>query len=93
MDVAVEVTNNNSDHIDTLASNNSDTITATATMDTNGNDNTLEVIDHSEAIEDNINEAASEDSGMSSVDNHNMSGETKSALKCYLFGTYCRIKS
>ena len=84
MDVAVEVTNNNSsdNNIDTLANNNIDTIdTITATtMDTNGNDNTLDTIDHSEHIEDNINEAASEDSGMSSVDNHNMSGESFNKL-------------
>ena len=39
---------------------------------TNNNDNTNE--EH-ETIEDNINEAASEDSGMSSVDNNNVTGK------------------
>ena len=44
----------------------------TANIDSNGNDKQEE--DH-DTIEDNINEAASEDSGMSSVDNHNLSGK------------------
>ena len=60
MDVALDVAG------DTIESGMSTTI------DTNGNDNTVEEHDN---IEDNINEAASEDSGMSSVDNHNLSGE------------------
>ena len=60
MDVALDVAG------DTIESSMSTTI------DTNGNDNTVEENDN---MEDNINEAASEDSGMSSVDNHNLSGE------------------
>ena len=58
-----------------------DTLDSSAVVDTNGNnsDNTTTAgsdnsQDH-DNMEDNINEAASEDSGMSSVDNHNMSGE------------------
>ena len=54
---------------------------------TNNNDHTNE--DH-ETIEDNINEAASEDSGMSSVDNNNVSGKQyfwihKKVIFCILF--------
>ena len=52
----------------------------TSNVDTNGNDNDA---DNDNNIEDNINEAASEDSGMSSVDNHNMSGR-KMSEKCLL---------
>ena len=50
-----------------------ETNSAAATTEnmTNNNDNTNE--EH-ETMEDNINEAASEDSGMSSVDNNNVSG-------------------
>ena len=50
--------------VDTNGNNSDNTTTA-------GSDNSQ---DH-DNMEDNINEAASEDSGMSSVDNHNMSGE------------------
>ena len=49
----------------------------TANIDSNGNDKQEE--DH-DTIEDNINEAASEDSGMSSVDNHNLSGKNNYSL-------------
>ena len=50
-----------------------ETNSAAATTEnmTNNNDNTNE--EH-ETMEDNINEAASEDSGMSSVDNNNVNG-------------------
>ena len=54
----------------------------------NGNDNASET-DNDNNIEDNINEAASEDSGMSSVDNHNMSGG-KMSEKCLLSAVYCQ---
>ena len=50
--------------VDTNGNNSDNTPTA-------GSDNSQ---DH-DNMEDNINEAASEDSGMSSVDNHNMSGQ------------------
>ena len=45
----------------------------TTGVDTNGNDQDVSE-ENDNIIEDSINEAASEDSGMSSVDNHNMSG-------------------
>ena len=60
----------------------------TSNVDTNGNDNASET-DNDNNIEDNINEAASEDSGMSSVDNHNMSGR-KMSEKCQLSAVYCQ---
>ena len=60
----------------------------TSNVDTNGNDNASET-DNDNNIEDNINEAASEDSGMSSVDNHNMSGR-KMSEKCLLSAVYCQ---
>ena len=69
MDLGVDLAN--------TGDNNNDPVTTssvvTSSVDTNGNDNE----DNDNIIEDNINEAASEDSGMSSVDNHNMSGRKK----------------
>ena len=67
MDVGVEPANNGDSGMENM--------TQGSTVDTNGNDNVSE--DNDNNIEDNINEAASEDSGMSSVDNHNMSGREK----------------
>ena len=64
MDVGVEQLVPVPDTLDTNGNNSDNTTTA-------GSDNSQ---DH-DNMEDNINEAASEDSGMSSVDNHNMSGE------------------
>ena len=74
MDVGVDPNDANTGNMEPLTSN----------VDTNGNDNET---DNDNNIEDNINEAASEDSGMSSVDNHNMSGR-KMSEKC-LFTLSC----
>ena len=74
MDVGVDPNTASTGNMEPLTSN----------VDTNGNDNEA---DNDNNIEDNINEAASEDSGMSSVDNHNMSGR-KMSEKCPLSAVY-----
>ena len=75
MDVGVEPANNGDSGMENM--------TQGSAVDTNGNDNVSE--DNDNNIEDNINEAASEDSGMSSVDNHNMSGREMSENKTKYF--------
>ena len=76
MDVGVDPANNGDNIME-------GPLTSSSAVDTNGNDNVSE--DNDNNIEDNINEAASEDSGMSSVDNHNMSGRKMSEKRSQRF--------
>ena len=84
MDVGVEPANNGDSGVENMTQ-------GSAAVDTNGNDNVSE--DNDNNIEDNINEAASEDSGMSSVDNHNMSGRKKfQKTRRNILGSVCLTK-